>query len=184
MKSHGLFQGKKLITLLIMVSMWITANFNYGMISIFCKHLPGSVFLNYSISGLSEIAAHVIVGAFFQKLTPRWTFFIGYACSLVGSISLIFQNSFEDNTPLIAFFVLFCKFGISMSMCACYVSTPYVFPVMQAGLAFGICNIGGRLFSIASPYVAEIKIPTPMICFSIMSIIGLILCLFVSTSED
>ena len=95
-----------------------------------------------------------------------------------------FQNSFEDNTPLIAFFVLFCKFGISMSMCACYVSTPYVFPVMQAGLAFGICNIGGRLFSIASPYVAEIKIPTPMICFSIMSIIGLILCLFVSTSED
>ena len=90
MKSHGLFQGKKLITLLIMVSMWITANFNYGMISIFCKHLPGSVFLNYSISGLSEILAHVIVGAFFQKLTPRWTFFIGFVIATIGGTLLTF----------------------------------------------------------------------------------------------
>ena len=50
---------------MIMVVMWVTANFNYGMISIFCKHLPGSVYLNYAISGFAEICAHVIVGAFF-----------------------------------------------------------------------------------------------------------------------
>ena len=98
---------------------------------------------------------------------------------MCGSVSLIFQNNFEDNTALIAFFVLLAKFGISMSLCACYVSTPYIFPVMSAGLAFGVCNIGGRLFSIASPYVAELKIPLPMTLFSIMSCIGLVLCLFI-----
>ena len=65
MQGNGLFKGKMLIMLIIMVVMWICANFCYGMISIFAKHLPGSVYLNYSISGISEILAHVTVGAGF-----------------------------------------------------------------------------------------------------------------------
>lgn len=66
-----------------------------------------------------------------------------------------------------------------MSMCACYVSTPYVFPVLQAGMAFAICNIGGRLMAIAAPIVAEVEIPLPMEIYSVMALIGLVLCLFV-----
>ena len=80
--------------------------------------------------------------------------------------------------------MLLAKFGISMSMCACYVSTPYVFPVMSAGTAFGICNTFGRLFSIGAPYVAELNIPVPMECFTVMNIIGLCVCLLVRTIDD
>ena len=71
-----------------------------------------------------------------------------------------------------------------MAMCGCYVSTPYVFPVLQAGLAFGICNIGGRLMAVVSPLVAEMDIPVPMEIFSIASLIGLVLSLFVTTASD
>ena len=78
-----------------------------------------------------------------------------------------------------AAFVLCAKFGISMAMCACYVSTPYIFPVLLSGTAFGICNIFGRFFAIGAPLIAEVAIPFPMEVFSTLSVIGCVVCLFV-----
>lgn len=71
-----------------------------------------------------------------------------------------------------------------MAMCACYVSTPYIFPILLSGTAFGICNIFGRFFSIAAPYVAETAIPLPMEFFSALSLIGMIVCLFINTNKE
>lgn len=71
-----------------------------------------------------------------------------------------------------------------MAMCACYVSTPYIFPVLLSGTAFGICNTFGRFFAILAPFIAERKIPLPMEIFSVLSLIGLVLSLFISTSKD
>mmetsp|Transcript_19198 Transcript_19198/g.26007 ORF Transcript_19198/g.26007 Transcript_19198/m.26007 type:complete len:185 (+) Transcript_19198:1434-1988(+) len=184
MTGNGLLKGRMLINLLVMIALWVTSCFDYGMINIYMKYVPGTIYLNFAISGTSEILAHITVGLVYIKLTPRWTFFIGYAVALAGGICLIFQNKFGDNAALVAFFVLLAKYGISMTMCACYVSTPFVFPVMSAGLAFAICNIFGRLFSTAAPYAAELKIPLPMELFTVMAIIGLLLCLLVKTSDD
>ena len=97
---------------------------------------------------------------------------------------VVFQNKFKDDAALIASFVLLAKFGISMSMCSCYVSTPYIFPVILSGTAFGICNVFGRAFSIATSYVAEAAIPFPMESFSVMALIGLVCCLFVSPAKE
>jgi hypothetical protein len=166
-----------------MVGLWITSCFCYGLINLYMKYIPGSIFLNFSISGLSEIAAHVTVGLLYVKLTPRWTFFIGYSIAAAGGVCLLFQNQYE-NEGLLAFFVLLAKFGISMSMCACYVSTPFVFPVVLSGTAFGICNIFGRFFAIGTAFVAEWEIPLPMELFTAFSIAGAILCLFVSPKEE
>ena len=154
------------------------------MIGIYMKYVPGNIYLNFSISGLSEIAAHVVVGLFYVKLTPRWTFFIGYTTATVGGIFLIFQQQYEDNGALIALFVLLSKFGCSMTMCSCFVSTPFIFPVVQSGTAFGICNIFGRFFAISSPFVAELDLPRPMEIFTAFTIIGSILCLFVTPKDE
>ena len=81
-------------------------------------------------------------------------------------------------------FVLFSKFGISMALCACYVSTPFIFPVLLSGTAFGICNVFARVFAIGAPYVAEFNIPLPMEIFSVLSIIGIVGCLFVSVHKE
>lgn len=51
-------------------------------------------------------------------------------------------------------------------------------------MAFAICNVGGRLMAVASPLVAEKAIPLPMETFCVMALIGLVLSLFVQTSED
>ena len=80
--------------------------------------------------------------------------------------------------------MLLSKFGASMAMCSCYVSTPYIFPVVLAGTAFGICNTFGRFFSMTSPFIAEFEIPLPMEIFTILSLIGMVICLFITTASD
>ena len=183
MRGNGLCQGRMAFNLIFMVCLWIVSCTSYGMINIYMKYVPGTIYLNFTIAGLSEILAHVTVGIFYVKLTPRWTFFIGYAFAIAGGICLIFQKRY-DSGALVAFFVLLAKFGASMAMCACYVSTPYIFPVLLSGTAFGICNTFGRFFAIAAPYIAEVDIPLPMEIFSVLSIIGLAVSLFISTADD
>ena len=183
MRGNGLCKGRTGFNLIVMVALWIITLVDYGMINIYLKHLPGNRYLNFTTSGVSEIFAHSIVGAFFVQLTPRWTFFIGFAVSLCGAIPLVWQEQFESGA-LISMFVLLAKFGISMAMCGCYVSTPFIFPILLSGTAFGICNIFGRFFAIASPYIAEFKVPLPMEIFSIMALVGLVICLFLKTTKE
>ena len=184
MRFGNLCKGRIGLNLFLMVIAWVTATVNYAIINLYMKYVPGSVYVNFSVSGASEILAHIVVGVFYLKLTPRWTFFIGYAISIAGSICLVFQDKFEDNSTLVAFFVLFVKFGISMSMCACYISTPFVFPIILGGTAFAICNAVARFSSIASPTIVEMDGGTPMIIFSALSIAGLLASLFISTDKD
>ena len=73
-----------------MVCLWVVSCVSYGMINIYMKYVPGTIYLNFSVSGLSEILAHIVVGLFYVKLTPRWTFFIGYLVAVIGGIFLIF----------------------------------------------------------------------------------------------
>jgi len=89
MSSLGLCKGRSGITLGVMIVLWITSCFDYGMINIYMKYVPGTIYLNYTISGFSEILAHIFCGALYVKLTPRWTFFIGYSLALAGGICLI-----------------------------------------------------------------------------------------------
>jgi len=184
MRGSGLCTGRNGLNLLFMIILWITSCFNYSVINFYMKYVPGTIYLNFSVAGLSEIAAHITVGALYVKLTPRWTFFIGYSIALAGSLCLIFQGRFGSNPAEVAGFVLLAKYGVSMAMCACYVSTPFVFPVMQSGTAFGICNSFGRFFAIVSPFAAELDIPLPMEIFSLLNIVGIVCCLFVTTKHD
>lgn len=151
MARPGLFRGRTGVNLILMVILWVITLFSYSLINFYLKHLPGSIYINLTVSGFSEILAHVIVGAFFVKLTPRWTFFIGYAAAILGGVLLLFQDRYEDNTGLVAVIVVFAKLGMSMSMCACYISTPYIFPILFAGTAFGICNAFGRAAAVLAP---------------------------------
>lgn len=150
----------------------------YFIINFYLKYIPGSEFLNFSIAGLSEIIAHVIIGIFFMKLGPRCALLIGYTVSLTGSVPLLLQNKFSSmdgagGTTLIAVFVLLAKFGASMALCTCYISTPVLFPTKIAATAFGICNLVGRTFAASAPIIAELKPPFPMAIFSGLAVVSI-----------
>ena len=77
-----------------------------------------------------------------------------------------------------ASFVLFAKFGASMAMCTCYVSTPFLFPVLMCGTAFGICNLVGRTSALSASIVAELEIPLPMEIFTVIAILSIFVSVF------
>jgi Na+/melibiose symporter-like transporter len=118
-QGKGLCQGDTARNLVLMIIMWICTSVNYQVINIYLKYVPGSEYLNITIAGFSEIAAHLSVGALFVKLGPKWTFFVGYTIAAAGGACLIFQEKFAANTVLVAAFVLLAKFGASQTMCTC-----------------------------------------------------------------
>ena len=90
MQGKGLCQGRTAINLALMVCLWVVSCTSYAMINIYMKYVPGTIYLNFTISGISEILAHITVGVFYFKLSPRWTFFIGYVLAVIGGVCLIF----------------------------------------------------------------------------------------------
>jgi hypothetical protein len=75
-----------------MMWMWSATIVDYFVINIYLKYIPGSEFLNQTIAGISEIAAHIVVGALITKLTPKYMFLIGYVMTALGGAALIFQE--------------------------------------------------------------------------------------------
>lgn len=71
-----------------------------------------------------------------------------------------------------------------MAMCACYVSTPFIFPVTMCGTAFGICNIFGRFFAIGGPFIAEMNKPLPIAIFDVFTIIALVFAFFIKMPDE
>jgi len=185
MVPSGIFQGDGLCgpgvrtNLICMTWMWIATTIDYSIVNFYLKYVPGSLFLNFSVASISEIMAHVVVGVFYHKMGARWGFIIGYSIALLGGVPLFFQNKFDSidgvgGDAAIATFVLLAKFGCSMAMCICYVSTPSFFPTRLASTAFGICNVFGRTLGATSPIIAELKVPLPMAIFSVLAIISLV----------
>ena len=116
MRGEGLCSGKTAINLLCMIWLWSATLIDYFVINIYLKYIPGSEYLNQTIAGISEILAHIVVGYMIAEITPKGTFMVGYLLASIGGACLMFQSHFGENVFLIAFFVLFAKFGASMAM--------------------------------------------------------------------
>lgn len=180
----GLCHGDLGKNLACMIWMWSSTIICYHSINIYLKYMPGNIFINQIVSGIAEIFAHICAGAFITKLTPKYTFTIAYACVIVGAGALIFQGSLEGNPTLVAAFVLFAKFGASMALCSCYISTPFLFPVLLCGTAFGICKLVGNASAISASIIVELPIPKPMMIVTGFSIISVIVSLFIKNNID
>jgi len=80
--------------------------------------------------------------------------------------------------------VLLARFGISLALCGCYVSTPWLFNTIICSTAYGVCNIVGRTLSILAPSVAEIESALPMMIYTGTSLFAAFTSLFIKTKVD
>ena len=71
-----------------------------------------------------------------------------------------------------------------MTFSTVFFANSQIFPVIFAGTAFGICNIGAKLATILSPYFAEVQPPVPMIIFTILAAVAAVLSFFVREKPD
>lgn len=111
----GLCAPEVRFSLIIMIILWITTSTNFLIINLYLRFIPGGVYLNFSVAAISEMAGNLAAGILFTKLGPNLSFAIGYGCALIGGACLIFQNKFADNDAAIVFFVIFAKFGASLT---------------------------------------------------------------------
>jgi hypothetical protein len=167
-----------------MIWLWAATIIAYFVIKIYLKYIPGSKYLNQTVAGIAEISAHVFVGATVTKLTPKWMFTLGYVIASLGGAALIFQESYAEKPWIIAGIVLFTKFGASVAMCTCYLSTPFLFPITLCGTAFGICNLVGRTMALSASIIVELKTPIPMYIFTSISIISVLVSFLLQTKIE
>ncbi len=71
-----------------------------------------------------------------------------------------------------------------MTFNICYFANSQIFPAIFAGTAFGICNLGAKIATIFSPYMAEVDPPLPMIIFTILAISAAFLSLIIRAEPE
>ena len=153
------------INIILMSLCWLTCSFNYYMVGFLLKYFPGSIYVNGSISSLSELAAGLTAGLIYAKFGVKKSLVISFGIASLGGFGILWYKMSTDfysgEEPTVESFlfptlVLFAKFGISSAFTINYLCNLELFPVLFAATALGFCTFLARLFTIFSPEVAEI----------------------------
>lgn len=171
------------LNIILMSFCWLTSSFNYYMVGFLLKYFPGSIYVNGSISALSEVVATCTAGYFYAKLGVKKAFIISFGIAAVGGFGILLYEIATDfygpnkqtaSSILFPTLVLFAKFGVSSAFCINYLCNLDLFPVLFAATAIGFCNFLSRLFTIFAPEVAEIQSLLPMIIFASLSLLTMV----------
>lgn len=175
------------LNIILMSLSWLASSFNYYMVGFLLKYFPGSIYVNGSISSLSELAAGLTAGLIYAKFGVKKSLVISFGIAAVGGFGILWYEIATDfysgdqsdvSSFLFPTLVLFAKFGISLAFTINYLSNLDLFPVLFAATALGFCNFLARLFTIFSPEVAEIQSLLPMILFASLSIVTMFTSMF------
>lgn len=161
--------------LILFTGFWTTSSVNYYLIVFLLKYIPGNLYVNTTVSALAEIIANITSGFIVKMIGIKYSYIVAYVIATLGGLCMTF---FFNVSSAMAVFVLLSKFGIAFAFNTAYLTTPMVFPVILTSTAFGICNVVARFSTIASPIVAELSDPIPMVAFLVVSIIGLVCSFF------
>jgi hypothetical protein len=124
----------------------------------------------------------LVAGILYQKLGLKISLCGAFILAALGGLSIaIFSIPHPEIVPIM---VLFAKGGVKMTFNICYFANSQIFPCIFAGTAFGICNLGAKIATIFSPYMAEVDPPLPMIIFTILAVMSAILSLLIRTAPE
>jgi hypothetical protein len=154
--------------------MWMAASFNLYMIGFYMKYIPGSIYVSTLTACIGDIPLSIGGGILYHLKGPRVAMPVFLSVAIVGSVSLMTWVK-QEYTYIIPLVVLITRSGAKCTFDACYLANSTIFPAIFAGTAFGICNIGAKIVTIFSPLTAEVQDPVPMLIFSTLSAIGVVL---------
>ena len=84
------------LNIILMSLCWLTTSFNYYMVGFLLKYFPGSIYVNGSISALSEVAATLSAGLIYAKFGVRKAFVISFGISALGGFGILWYESSTD----------------------------------------------------------------------------------------
>ena len=91
----------------------------------------------------------------------------------------MFYIDFERPSKMLPVLIMIARGGASAMFCSVYSLHPKMFPTLFSVTSIGICNFVCRTGLIFAPIIAEIAYPTPMIVFTVLSMIALICSQFI-----
>jgi hypothetical protein len=71
-----------------------------------------------------------------------------------------------------------------MALCSCYIATPFLFPVLVCGTAFGICKLVGNAAAITAGIIVELPLPLPMATVTGLSAISAVVALLINPDVE
>ena len=161
-----------------MASIWLAVSFDYYLINFLASHFEDA----YSVvitSQIAEVTAKVAGGLLYKLIGARRSLSLALSMSCIAGVAIIFYGQSHQHTYTFFFLILVAKFGVAICFCVVYIAHAAIFPTMFAATSFGFCNFMARAFSAASPILAELEQPVPMICFAAAAGVASVLACFI-----
>lgn len=162
-----------------MLTVWIAVSVSYYITNFILKYLKGDIFLNSSVSAVSEVLSLFMAAYFYLKFGLTAALTVSFGLGFVGGLLIMF---FESWASLMPFFVLLTRFGIGSAFGLIYLAN-FIFPISYASQTLGFCNTTARTFTIMSPLIAEQEFPLPMLVFCALCIYGIVIIRFIKTTS-
>jgi len=142
--------------MLMMIIIWIAASFIFFLLGFLVKYMPGDIYFNSIISGLSAIAM-LLQGNLEKLLGVKFGIFWCFFIAFFAIILLCFFDQGTTKILLFACVLLVAKSGTSLAFGLAYAIHIELFPSSFLISSYGICNFFCRGLTIFAPLVAEIE---------------------------
>ncbi len=117
-------------------------------------------------------------GIVFIYIGLKLTLSLSFTVAICGGVAIVILTGSYTTGWSFPVCVLIAKFGIASAYNICYLSNSLLFPASITATTLGICNTFARTATILAPMLAEFSEPTPMIIFTVLSVLAFASSLF------
>jgi hypothetical protein len=177
--------GTILSNLALLTIIWMIVGFNYYLIGTTIKYLPGNFEYNMLAMVSSDMLICLIGGYLVRVGFQAKKLMSGYMLlAAVASISMVQFVEIENSGIEMPILVALARMGIAATFMTLYLTHPDMFPTLFAATSIGIANFVCRSCVIASPLIAEIEFPKPMVLFAFLAFIASVSATFIVEDKD
>lgn len=97
-----------------MILSWISASFTFYLFNFMIKYMPGDIYFNSIVSGLSA-GAMLTQGWISPKLGPKGSMMFSFGLTTLASIMLCFFDSNTESFALYAMVLCLAKSGATLN---------------------------------------------------------------------
>jgi hypothetical protein len=167
-----------LYNLSMMIMVWVSSSFTFNLLNFLVKYMPGDIYFNSVISGLSCVAM-LFQSTLVNKLGARGGMMASFVITVISTIWLSFFSHDTDAVLLYAFVLFLAKSGASLTFGFAYTIHIDLFPSNFVVSSYGICNFFCRGLTIFAPFIAEVPSAwVPLLFLNLSSASGLLATVF------
>lgn len=164
---------------------WIVCATCYFGVAQYTGKLSGNVFLNVTISALTQVPSCLFACWSTKALGRKLTLILADAFGAVGMLAMI---AVPDNLYWINYInITIAMAGFSLGFPTVYIYSGELFPTNVRNVGCGICSMCGRMGAIIAPYIGALSKYQwwlPPAIFGIIPFIGVFLCFFLPETLD